>query len=79
MFAIYPGTAFSHDAHYSYGVAITEKFGQLLYFHGGGISGFATAIQRYPKSNICVVVLSNDEDVKSLDIATILAGLLLDK
>jgi D-alanyl-D-alanine carboxypeptidase len=79
MFTMYPETMLTYGAHYGYGVAITERFGQPLYFHGGGINGFATAIQRYPKSKVCVVVLSNDEEVKSWDIATSLAGLLLDK
>ena len=78
MFTIYPETA-AFGAHYGYGVVISEKFGQTLYYHGGGISGFASAIQRYPKSNVCVVVLSNEEEIKSWDVATSLAALLLDK
>jgi len=78
MFQIYPETAIN-GAHYGYGVVLTERFGQSLYYHGGGINGFTSAIQRYPKANLCVVVLSNDEDVKSWDVATSLAGLLLKK
>lgn len=78
MFTIYPEAA-GYGAHYGYGVVISEKFGQPLYYHGGGIKGFATAIQRYPQSNVCVVVLSNEEEIKSWDVATSLAGLLLDK
>jgi D-alanyl-D-alanine carboxypeptidase len=78
MFTTYPEAA-GYGAHYGYGVVISEKFGQPLYYHGGGISGFASAIQRYPKSNVCVVVLSNEEEIKSWDVATSLAGLLLDK
>jgi D-alanyl-D-alanine carboxypeptidase len=78
MFTIYPETA-AYGAHYGYGVVISEKFGQPLYYHGGGISGFASAIERYPESNVCVVVLSNEEEIKSWDVATSLAGLLLDK
>jgi D-alanyl-D-alanine carboxypeptidase len=78
MFTTYPEAA-GYGAHYGYGVVITEKFGQPLYYHGGGINGFASAIQRYPKSNVCVVVLSNEEEIKSWDVATSLAGLLLEK
>jgi D-alanyl-D-alanine carboxypeptidase len=78
MFATYPEAA-GYGAHYGYGVVIAEKFGQPLYYHGGGINGFASAIQRYPESNVCVVVLSNEEEVKSWDVATSLAGLLLGK
>jgi D-alanyl-D-alanine carboxypeptidase len=78
MFSIYPEAA-GDGAHYGYGVVIAERFGQTLYYHGGGINGFTSAIQRYPKSNICVVVLSNEEEIKSWDVATSLAGLLLGK
>jgi len=59
--------------HYGYGVVITERFGQPRYYHGGRIQGFATAIERYPKSNVCVVVLANEDEVKSWELATSLA------
>ena len=78
MFTPYPEAELS-GMHYGYGVVITEKFGQLRYYHGGGIHGFASAIERYPETNICVVVLSNEEEVKSWELAVRLAGLLLDK
>lgn len=78
MFAIYPEAA-GYGAHYGYGIVISEKFGQRLFYHGGGIQGFASAIQRYPASNLCVVVLSNEDSIKSWDVATSLAGLLIDK
>jgi len=78
MFTVYP-EASGYGAHYGYGVVIAEKFGQPLYYHGGGIDGFTSAIQRYPKSNVCVVVLSNEEEIKSWDVATSLAGLLFEK
>jgi Beta-lactamase len=63
--------------HYGYGIVITGKFGQPQWYHGGGIKGFASAIQRYPQSGICVVVLANAEFVKSWDVATGLAALLI--
>ena len=78
MFTRYPEAA-GYGAHYGYGVVIAEKFGQPVYYHGGGISGFTSAIQHYPKSNICVIVLSNEEEIKSWEVATSLAGLLLEK
>ena len=76
MFTIYPEAA-GYGAHYGYGVVIAERFGQTLYYHGGGINGFTSAIQRYPKPNLCVVVLSNEEEIKSWEVATSLAGLQL--
>ena len=59
MFAIYPEA--SHQGqHYGYGVVISElKFGKLLYYHGGGVDGFSSSIQRYPKERVCIVVLTN--------------------
>lgn len=48
-----------------YGMVITERFGQPEWYHGGGIKGFATAIQLYPKARVCVVVLSNVDSIKS--------------
>jgi CubicO group peptidase (beta-lactamase class C family) len=76
MFTPYPEAELS-GMHYGYGVVIAEKFGRLRYYHGGGIQGFASAIERYPESNLCVVVLSNEEEVKSWELAASLAGLLL--
>lgn len=78
MFTPYPEAELS-GMHYGYGIVIAEKFGELRYYHGGGIQGFASAIERYPKSNICVVVLSNEEEVKSWELSVSLAGLLLAK
>ncbi len=76
MFALYPETA-AAGQHYGYGVVLSEKFGQPLYYHGGGIHGFASALQRYPRAGLTVIVLSNVESVKSWDVATGLATLLL--
>jgi hypothetical protein len=78
MFTPYPEAELS-GMHYGYGVVIAEKFDEVRYYHGGGIQGFASAIERYPRSNICVVVLSNEEEVKSWELSASLAGLLLSK
>jgi len=44
------------------------------------LASFVTiTIERYPKSNICVVVLSNEEEVKSWELSASLAGLLLNQ
>jgi len=59
MFTEYP-EATHEGQHYGYGVVISRlKFGRLLYYHGGGVRGFSSSIQRYPKDRVCVVVLSN--------------------
>jgi CubicO group peptidase (beta-lactamase class C family) len=59
MFAEYP-EAVHEGQHYGYGVVISRlKFGRLLYYHGGGVEGFSSSIQRYPNDRACIVVLSN--------------------
>jgi D-alanyl-D-alanine carboxypeptidase len=59
MFTEYP-EATHEGQHYGYGVVISRlKFGKLLYYHGGGVEGFSSSIQRYPEERVCIVVLSN--------------------
>jgi CubicO group peptidase (beta-lactamase class C family) len=79
MFTKYPEASGYGDQYYGYGVVLTEKFGQVQWYHGGGIKGFTSAIQRYPQLQICIVVLANFEDIKSWEVATGLAALLVDK
>lgn len=59
MFNEYPEATYEGQ-HYGYGVVISrQKFGKLLYYHGGGVEGFSSSIQRYPSERVCIVVLSN--------------------
>jgi len=59
MFTEYP-EATHEGQHYGYGVVISrQKFGRLLHYHGGGVDGFSSVIQRYPEERLCIVVLSN--------------------
>ena len=59
MFTEYPEATHERQ-HYGYGVVISrQKFGKLLYYHGGGVNGFSSIIQRYPEDRVCIVVLSN--------------------
>lgn len=64
MFTEYPEA--SHEGQrYGYGVVISRlKFGRLLYYHGGGVEGFSSSIQRYPNDRVCIVVLSNLDSYK---------------
>jgi CubicO group peptidase (beta-lactamase class C family) len=59
MFAVYSETTAYGGQNYGYGVVITHRFGKLLYYHGGGVMGFESSIQRYPGERLCIVVLSN--------------------
>ena len=59
MFDEYPEATYQGQ-HYGYGVVISrQKFGKLLHYHGGGVEGFSSSIQRYPNERACIVVLSN--------------------
>jgi CubicO group peptidase (beta-lactamase class C family) len=76
MFTIYPETTAYGSQNYGYGVVITHKFGKLLYYHGGGVKGFESEIQRYPEENICIVVLENLDPTKPWDVADYIAAAL---
>jgi CubicO group peptidase (beta-lactamase class C family) len=73
MFAVYPETLLQ-GMHYGYGVVIAQKSGRQLYYHGGGVQGFETVIQRYPKERICIVVLENLDPTKPWDVADQIAS-----
>jgi D-alanyl-D-alanine carboxypeptidase len=60
MTAIYPETA-AYGMHYGYGIVIGERFGHQLQYHGGGIKGFNSVLQRYPENGMVIVVLSNED------------------
>ncbi len=61
--------------HYGYGVVISHlKFGRLLYYHGGGVEGFSSSIQRYPGDRVCIVILSNLAPYKPWDLGDHIAS-----
>lgn len=78
MFAEYPETAYM-QSHYGYGVVMTTRFDRTLYYHGGGVTGFSSVIQRYPKERTCIVVLSNLDPVKSWDLGDHIASYLFNQ
>lgn len=74
MFTEYP-EATHQEQHYGYGVVISrQKFGKLLYYHGGGVEGFSSVIQRYPEEHLCIVVLSNLADYKPWELGDHIAA-----
>jgi CubicO group peptidase (beta-lactamase class C family) len=74
MFTPYPEANYQGQ-HYGYGVVISQlKFGKLLYYHGGGVDGFSSSIQRYPKEKVCIVVLSNMGPYKPWDLGDHIAS-----
>jgi CubicO group peptidase (beta-lactamase class C family) len=74
MFTEYP-EATHEGQHYGYGVVISRlKFGKLLYYHGGGVEGFSSSIQRYPQERICIVILSNLDESKPWELGDHIAS-----
>jgi CubicO group peptidase (beta-lactamase class C family) len=74
MFTEYP-EATHEGQHYGYGVVISRlKFGRLLYYHGGGIEGFTSVIQRYPTDRVCIVILSNLDSYKPWELGDHIAS-----
>ncbi len=64
MFGVYPETTSYGGQNYGYGVVITQRFDRLLYYHGGGVQGFSSSLQRYPKEHVCIIVLANIDPFK---------------
>ena len=58
MLSIYPETILQ-GMHYGYGVVLAERFGHKLQYHGGGITGFQSVLQRYPEVGLVIAILSN--------------------
>ena len=74
MFTEYP-EATHEGQHYGYGVVISRlKFGKLLYYHGGGVKGFSSSLQRYPSDRVCIVVLSNLDSYKPWELGDHIAS-----
>jgi D-alanyl-D-alanine carboxypeptidase len=58
MLRVYPETVLQ-GLHYGYGIVLAERFEHKLQYHGGGITGFSSVLQRYPEVDLVVAVLSN--------------------
>lgn len=74
MFAVYTETTAYGGQNYGYGVVLTHKFSRLLYYHGGGVNGFESVIQRYPADRLCLVILENLDPTQPWDIADHIAA-----
>ncbi len=61
MFTIYPETELK-GMHYGYAVVLANRFEHPLQYHGGGIKGFTSVLQRYPDVGLVIVVMSNSDE-----------------
>ncbi len=75
MFALYPEASLQGQ-HYGYGVVLAQRFGKDLQYHGGGVKGFESVIQRYPNEDVCIVVLENLDPTAPWDLGDKIASLL---
>jgi CubicO group peptidase (beta-lactamase class C family) len=70
-------TPFKDD--YGYGWSIQSVDGIESVQHNGGIDGFRSIIKRYPKNNICIIILSNFEFAPVDEVAEGLAKIIFGK
>ncbi|MFL5295616.1 MAG: serine hydrolase [Phenylobacterium sp.] len=68
-------TNYGHS--YGFGVVIDRQWDHDRIWHNGGINGFVTSFQRYPKDRVTVVALSNFQAAAPDKLAADLAGLCL--
>lgn len=76
MFSIYPETAVNGE-YEGYGVIIAQDGGQPVYITTGNITGFSSAEFDYPKTGVCVIVLSNLDKAPAVAIGAQLARIVL--
>ena len=79
MFTSFAPTLDSGGFGYGYGWFIGKEGDHPVFSHGGGIDGFNTAIARYPKDKVVVIVLGNRQDVDTSRIRVQLAKMVFGK
>jgi D-alanyl-D-alanine carboxypeptidase len=62
---------------YGFGWFVDNEFGHQHIYHPGGINGFLSLFDRYPKDKLTIVVFSNEENASPGRIAAGLAALYL--
>jgi D-alanyl-D-alanine carboxypeptidase len=62
---------------YGLGLQIVDLNGRTAYNHTGGIDGFSSHLQYYPRDKVTVIVLANTEEEPVKKIATDIAGFAL--
>ena len=64
---------------YGYGWIITKLFDRQMIGHDGGINGFSSSIVRFPSDQVTAIVLSNNQNAPSGEIASSLAAIVFDE
>jgi CubicO group peptidase (beta-lactamase class C family) len=52
----------TRSGHYALGLFIEDRKGHRIYFHTGGVSGFASRFEFMPEHNLGFAVLTNVDD-----------------
>lgn len=67
-----------YTENYGYGWGIVDLFGRKMVAHNGDTEGFKSNISRFPNDDICIIILSNQEQAQvgrmSVDLAAMLFG-----
>ncbi|MEG4286439.1 serine hydrolase domain-containing protein [Microcoleus sp. A006_D1] len=61
---------------YGYGWGITKRFDRQMIGHDGSINGFFNSIIRFPSDHVTAIVLSNNQNAPSGEIASSLAAIV---
>jgi len=64
---------------YGYGWIITKLFDRQMIGHDDGINGFSSSIVRFPSDQVTAIVLSNNQNAPSGEIASSLAAIVFDE
>jgi CubicO group peptidase (beta-lactamase class C family) len=72
-----PRVAASEGAHYGYGWFTGQQRGRRAIWHTGETIGFRNALVRFPEQNLAVIVLTNRNEGRPIDLALEIADLLL--
>ena len=63
---------------YGYGWGIVDIFGRKMVAHNGEVEGFRTNISRFPDDDVCIIVLSNNDNTQvgkmGVELAAIVFG-----
>ncbi len=67
------------EAAYGMGWFLTRRGERVLWTHGGAVSGFSSALDRYPEDDLAVIVLANCKGPGAGAVAERIAELLLER
>lgn len=64
---------------YAYGWFVDDYYGHSMVSHNGGIEGFSTTINRFPKDELCIVILKNFDTPTAFSANRVVKAVMLDQ